>query len=195
MLSSLVTSRTLSPLVLVLSSQGAVVIETQASVCCPDFDLHLTADLANSTASEDDKIKAMMSQSSQEYDPSNTLVKASTYDSVQVEVKRSTGIPRSFMVTVDGPDHKGALLTSTGEFAVPLIDHQAYKEVKKEKPPFVREATPEPVQEPQLPDELLCMICHDLLQDAVLIPCCGNSFCDECELGTLPAWLFGLWHL
>lgn len=41
---------------------------------------------------------------------------------VQIEVKRSTGIPRSFMVTVDGPDHKGALLTSTGEFAVPLID-------------------------------------------------------------------------
>lgn len=58
---------------------------------------------------------------------------------------------------------------------------EAYKEVKKEKPPFVREPTPEPVQEPQLPDELLCMICHDLLQDAVLIPCCGNSFCDECE--------------
>lgn len=58
---------------------------------------------------------------------------------------------------------------------------QAYKEVKKEKPPFVREPTPPPVQEPQLPDELLCMICHDLLQDAVLIPCCGNSFCDDCE--------------
>ncbi|KAL3218434.1 hypothetical protein MRX96_005940 [Rhipicephalus microplus] len=161
-----------------------------------------TADLANSTASEDDKIKAMMSQSSQEYDPSKYVKSRSMTGPLppnytcfrcgktghwikncptnNVEVKRSTGIPRSFMVTVDGPDHKGALLTSTGEFAVPLIDHQAYKEVKKEKPPFVREATPEPVQEPQLPDELLCMICHDLLQDAVLIPCCGNSFCDEC---------------
>ncbi|XP_049524182.1 E3 ubiquitin-protein ligase RBBP6 isoform X3 [Dermacentor silvarum] len=161
-----------------------------------------TADLANSSASEDDKIKAMMSQSSQEYDPSKYVKSRSMTGPLppnytcfrcgksghwikncptnNIEVKRSTGIPRSFMVTVDGPDHKGALLTSTGEFAVPLIDHEAYKEVKKEKPPFVREPTPEPVQEPQLPDELLCMICHDLLQDAVLIPCCGNSFCDEC---------------
>lgn len=161
-----------------------------------------TADLANSTASEDDKIKAMMSQSSQEYDPSKYVKSRSMTGPLppnytcfrcgksghwikncptnNIEVKRSTGIPRSFMVTVDGPDHKGALLTSTGEFAVPLIDHQAYKEVKKEKPPFVREPTPPPVQEPQLPDELLCMICHDLLQDAVLIPCCGNSFCDDC---------------
>ncbi|KAG0414803.1 hypothetical protein HPB47_008037 [Ixodes persulcatus] len=87
-----------------------------------------TADLVNAKATEEDKIKAMMTQSSQEYDPSN----------------------------------------------------EAYKEVKKEKPPFVKEPTPEPTQEPQLPDELLCMICRDLLQDAVLIPCCGNSFCDEC---------------
>ncbi|KAK8786984.1 hypothetical protein V5799_023239 [Amblyomma americanum] len=144
----------------------------------------------------------MMLMSSQEYDPSKYVKSRSMTGPLppnytcfrcgksghwikncptnNIEVKRSTGIPRSFMVTVDGPDHKGALLTSTGEFAVPLIDHEAYKEVKKEKPPFVREPTPEPVQEPQLPDELLCMICHDLLQDAVLIPCCGNSFCDDC---------------
>ncbi|XP_076325708.1 E3 ubiquitin-protein ligase RBBP6-like [Tachypleus tridentatus] len=97
-----------------------------------------------------------------------------------MDVKRSTGIPRSFMVPVDGPEHKGALLTSTGEYAVPLIDHQAYKEVKKEKPPFLKEPQPEPYPEPQIPEELQCMICRDLLQDAVLIHCCGNSFCDEC---------------
>ncbi|XP_040077166.1 E3 ubiquitin-protein ligase RBBP6 isoform X2 [Ixodes scapularis] len=164
--------------------------------------LSKTADLVNAKATEEDKIKAMMTQSSQEYDPSKYVKSRSMTGPLppnytcfrcgksghwikncptnNIEVKRSTGIPRSFMVTVDGPDHKGALLTSTGEFAVPLIDHEAYKEVKKEKPPFVKEPTPEPTQEPQLPDELLCMICRDLLQDAVLIPCCGNSFCDEC---------------
>lgn len=34
--------------------------------------------------------------------------------------------------------------------------------------------------EPTIPDELICSLCRDLLTDAVMIPCCGNSFCDEC---------------
>ena len=33
----------------------------------------------------------------------------------------------------------------------------------------------------QIPDELLCKICENLMTDAVVIPCCGHSFCDECE--------------
>ena len=32
----------------------------------------------------------------------------------------------------------------------------------------------------EIPDDIKCLLCGDLLQDAVLIPCCGNSFCDEC---------------
>lgn len=35
--------------------------------------------------------------------------------------------------------------------------------------------------EPTIPDELICSLCRDLLTDAVMIPCCGNSFCDECK--------------
>lgn len=35
--------------------------------------------------------------------------------------------------------------------------------------------------EPNIPDELICSLCRDLLTDAVMIPCCGNSFCDECK--------------
>lgn len=57
---------------------------------------------------------------------------------------------------------------------------QAYKEGKKERPPFSQD--PEPVVEkPEIPEDLLCNICKDLLTDAVMIPCCGNSFCDECK--------------
>ncbi|CAG2054997.1 unnamed protein product, partial [Timema podura] len=96
-----------------------------------------------------------------------------------IEIKKSTGIPRSFMVPVDGPSAPGAMMTPTGQFAVPAIDHQAYKEGKKERPPFQQE--PEPVMEkPEIPEDLLCTVCKDLLTDAVMIPCCGNSFCDEC---------------
>lgn len=32
-----------------------------------------------------------------------------------------------------------------------------------------------------IPNELLCLICKEMLTDAVVIPCCGNSFCDDCE--------------
>lgn len=40
----------------------------------------------------------------------------------QEEVKKSTGIPRSFMVVVDGPQVPGALITPEGRYAVPAVD-------------------------------------------------------------------------
>jgi len=65
------------------------------------------------------------------------------------------------------------------------LDRNAYKQGKKEKPPFVKSESPEPVPEDddkKIPGELLCLICNSLLTDAVVIPCCGNSYCDDCKL-------------
>lgn len=31
-----------------------------------------------------------------------------------------------------------------------------------------------------IPPELQCTMCKRLMKDAVLIPCCGYSFCDDC---------------
>lgn len=58
---------------------------------------------------------------------------------------------------------------------------KAYAIGKKEKPPFIPQETPKPTAEEPVPNELVCLICHELLSDAVVIPCCGNSFCDDCE--------------
>lgn len=33
----------------------------------------------------------------------------------------------------------------------------------------------------KVPSELKCPTCSNLLTDAVLIPCCGTSYCDECK--------------
>lgn len=101
---------------------------------------------------------------------------------VQVDVKRSTGIPRSFMMPAKA-DQRGALLTATGEYVVPIIDHQAYKEPKKERPPFVPIENPELDNQlaEQIPEELQCPLCKSILQDAVMIPCCSISYCDECK--------------
>jgi E3 ubiquitin-protein ligase RBBP6 len=38
-----------------------------------------------------------------------------------------------------------------------------------------------PVAKPKIPEELLCNLCSDLLTDALLVPCCANSYCDECK--------------
>lgn len=32
----------------------------------------------------------------------------------------------------------------------------------------------------QLPTEFRCEMCNDVLREAVLISCCGTSYCDEC---------------
>ena len=36
------------------------------------------------------------------------------------------------------------------------------------------------VSQVTVPDELLCPICKELLTDAVMMPCCAGSACDDC---------------
>jgi len=47
-----------------------------------------------------------------------------------------------------------------------------------------------------LPQEVTCPLCKSLFRDAVLIPCCGGSMCDECTLIRKRMWFgfagFGL---
>lgn len=57
------------------------------------------------------------------------------------KVKRSSGIPRDFLMKVDSKE-KGALMTPSGEYAVPFIDREAYNNPKVEKAPFFEDGTP-----------------------------------------------------
>ena len=56
---------------------------------------------------------------------------------------------------------------------------------KKERPPFLEdpEAGKQEEEEKMVPRELLCPICQNVLNDAVVAPCCGDSACDDCEWG------------
>lgn len=68
----------------------------------------------------------------------------SIYDcrmSAMHKVKRSSGIPRDFLMKVDSKE-KGALMTPSGEYAVPFIDREAYNNPKVEKAPFFEDGTP-----------------------------------------------------
>ncbi|XP_045525593.1 E3 ubiquitin-protein ligase RBBP6 isoform X3 [Pieris brassicae] len=170
------------------------------------------ADLSRMEGSEQDKINAMITQSTFDYDPSNYQkirgqnqrgAVPSNYicfkcqnrghwikdcpvanSSDPIEIRRSSGIPRSFMVPVDGPKAPGAMMTPSGTFAVPAVDREAYLASESAIGPETLPNTPA-APEPTIPDELICSLCRDLLTDAVMIPCCGNSFCDECIRGAL----------
>ncbi|XP_050391577.1 E3 ubiquitin-protein ligase RBBP6 isoform X2 [Patella vulgata] len=166
-------------------------------------------DIANAKTSEIDKIRAMMNQSGRDFDPASYKNKVplgqppvgykcykcgkgghyihgctekSESNVIEPKFKRSTGIPNSFLTLTDDPTVPGALLTYSGKFAVPTIDKHAYATGKKELPPFLPGMNTQAVvpKSPGIPQELRCLICQDLLKDAVLIPCCGNSFCDDC---------------
>ncbi|KAM7324665.1 hypothetical protein ACRRTK_016970 [Alexandromys fortis] len=164
------------------------------------------ANLAETNATEEDKIKAMMLQSSQMYSPINYVKKPldprlSSYNRFHYNksghynknwatnrdensgrrLRKSSGIPRSFMMEVKDPNMKGVMLTSTGKYVIPMIDAEAYAIGKKEKPPFLPEEPSSPSEEDDaIPEELMCLICKDIITDAAIIPCCGNSYCDEC---------------
>ncbi|XP_009704266.1 PREDICTED: E3 ubiquitin-protein ligase RBBP6-like [Cariama cristata] len=130
-----------------VSGTSKAIDDSSASISLAQ--LTKTANLAEANASEEDKIKAMMTQSGHEYDPINYMKKPlgppppsytcfrcgkpghyikncptngdKNFESVP-RIKKSTGIPRSFMMEVKDPNTKGAMLTNTGKYAIPTID-------------------------------------------------------------------------
>lgn len=115
---------------------------------------------------EEEKIKYIKSQSTKDFDPARyargnrgrphgkipgagyTCRKCGipghlVYDcksSMMPKVKRSSGIPRDFLMPVDSKE-KGALMTPDGGYAVPIIDREAYNNPKIEKAPFFEDGT------------------------------------------------------
>ncbi|KTG44479.1 hypothetical protein cypCar_00026614 [Cyprinus carpio] len=72
------------------------------------------------------------------------------------------------------------MMDSSGIYVIPVMDADAYVIEKKEKPPFSTQNEPSSSSSSDpVPAALLCLICKDLLTDAVMIPCCRSSSCDD----------------
>ncbi|KAH8093273.1 DWNN domain-containing protein [Cristinia sonorae] len=96
-------------------------------------------------------------------------------------IKRTTGIPRSFLKAVDnpstGPLGQGVMVTPEGGYVVAQPDSASWQKqvarVKGLSEADIRDRTP---SDPSL----ACPIDHKLFKDAKKTPCCGTLYCEEC---------------
>jgi hypothetical protein len=94
------------------------------------------------------------------------------------DMKRTTGIPRSFLKPAES-NVPGAKINPQGLIVINEMEKQAYSQTKVERSPWLPDLTPA-MPKAIVPAELLCPICSELLKDAVMMPCCAGSACDEC---------------
>lgn len=122
----------------------------------------------------------------------NLQVKGQSVNAPQ-KMKMYNGLPQSVKAEEGA---KGAMLASTVYkyvptkhnnstliwlFMFPQISVCGYKKQNKKRPLFHPPIQPESKVVSAVPVELMCVICTRLMVDAVIVPCCGYSFCDNCE--------------
>ncbi|KAI0343058.1 DWNN-domain-containing protein [Trametopsis cervina] len=96
-------------------------------------------------------------------------------------IKRTTGIPRSFLKAVENPTTgqlgQGVMVTPEGGYVVAQPDSAAWqKQVSRSKglsEADIRERMP---SDPTL----MCPIDNKLFKLAVKTPCCGTAYCEDC---------------
>ncbi|KAJ1668958.1 Retinoblastoma-binding protein, partial [Coemansia sp. RSA 25] len=94
-------------------------------------------------------------------------------------VKRTTGIPRSFLQKVDNIEDVGnALVTSDGTLVVAAANEAAWNRAQKMSRNVI--VTDELIDPSLIPDSIKCNVCHRIARDAVTTPCCKTVFCSAC---------------
>ncbi|KAJ2162040.1 Retinoblastoma-binding protein [Coemansia sp. RSA 552] len=94
-------------------------------------------------------------------------------------VKRTTGIPKSFLQKVDNLDEVGnALVTSDGTLVVATANEAAWNSAQRLTGNAI--SAVDAIDPNLIPAELKCNICKNLAKDAVTTPCCKTVFCSAC---------------
>lgn len=92
-------------------------------------------------------------------------------------VRKSTGIPKSFLKPVQASDVEAGpvLVTADGQLVISTPNEREWDRLAATK--AAAEAT---ISMIQVPDEFKCPVCNKLFTDCVTVSCCGSTFCDEC---------------
>ncbi|KAH9967203.1 DWNN domain-containing protein [Russula dissimulans] len=96
-------------------------------------------------------------------------------------IKRTTGIPRSFLKAVDNPSGarvgQGVMVTPEGGYVVAQPDSASWqRQTVKSKALSEAEVRERPSKDPSI----VCPIDNRILRDAVKTPCCGTAYCEDC---------------
>ncbi|TFY66257.1 hypothetical protein EVG20_g4833 [Dentipellis fragilis] len=96
-------------------------------------------------------------------------------------IKRTTGIPRSFLKAVDNPAGNqighGVMVTPEGGYVVAQPDSASWqKQVMRPKGLTETDIRERPSKDPSI----VCSIDNTIFRDAVKTPCCEKTFCEEC---------------
>lgn len=95
-------------------------------------------------------------------------------------IKRTTGIPKSFLQKVESAvvQGKSVMVTADGSFVIARPDDASWKQHKSVVVKHLSAADIQSLR-PSDPD-LACSICSTLLKSAVKISCCRSAFCYDC---------------
>ena len=106
-------------------------------------------------------------------------------------LKRTTGIPKSFLKVVDLSAIKdkpsGVMVSASGELVVAMTNEEGWNQYAAKNKYNV--GIGDLYEMAHVIPELECGICKKLLRDAVTVPCCGSKFCDECECEFFDRWI------
>ncbi|KAI9498137.1 DWNN domain-containing protein [Zychaea mexicana] len=112
-------------------------------------------------------------------------------------IKRTTGIPRSFLKVIEEPKNAvksgtgGLMVTPKGDLVVAQADSSTWDKHVAKSAATINLGTAtagdllELFEEIPIPAHLQCPICEGPFREATITPCCGASFCDECIRGYL----------
>lgn len=99
--------------------------------------------------------------------------------------KRTTGIPRSFLKTVEKPaddeDAKGVMLNADGEYVQVMADTKTWEKFQeKTKATMAQAADANAADEEARARGLECPIDKRMFVEPVKTPCCGKTYCHDC---------------
>jgi len=115
------------------------------------------------------------------------------YDS-RPRIKRTTGIPRSFLKTVAQPEafdgssdnSKRLMLNADGEFVVAETDQKAWKQWQEKAKASAAAQQAAAAGSKELQDlGIECSIDMKMFVDPMKTPCCGRTYCNDCITNAL----------